>query len=412
MKKKVLVFAVIIIMVMTVFSACSKQQKSGGSVTLTVSTFAGDPYQSAWRVMFDKFETDHGVTIVHDAIPWETMREKQALELSSGSGSYDVVYVHPFWFEDLASNGYLVPIDDYCSSAERSKYVESLLDLYAYQGKVYGLPEFIVTQILGYRKDLFASAGLSAPKNWDDVLNAADKLADGDNLYGITFPGRATGALAGIFMANILSNGGWILDSNGRPSINSPAAIETGEYLQKLSRYAPAGYQNFHWDENGTIACNGKAAMIFLATNNVPWLEDPGRSVTVGKWEYVPISNKSPGGMVDSYCWSVAKNTKSMDAATALVKYMADTDVQIYLTEKMGTAGASKAYYDNQDLVASHPELKAMNLAFTSAAPQPSWSSWNAEQEILETGLQNVFNGRASVRDVLNAAQAKMLERF
>jgi len=390
--------------------ATGSSQSSRSSTSITVSTFAGEPYQSAWRAMFDKFQAANNVTIVQDAVPWENMREKQILELSSGSGSYDVVYVHPFWFQDLASNGYLVPIDNYCDSAERDKYVQSLLDLYAYKGKVYGLPEFIVTQILGYRKDLFASAGLSAPKNWDDILKLAGSLANGDNMYGITFPAKKGGALAGIFNACLLSNNGWILDKNGKPSINSTAAIETAEFLQKLSKYAPPGYQNFHWDESGTVACNGKAAMILLATNNVPWLEDPSRSVTVGKWDYVPISNKTNGGMVDSYCWSVAKTTKNMNASTALVKFMADTDVQVYLTGKMGTAGATKAYYDNKDLLASHPELKAMNLAFENSAPNPSWATWSAEQDILETGLQDLFNGKTQAKDFLDAVQAKMIE--
>ena len=408
MKKAIFCIFLVLILAGGLFARGSSQA-SGGTTTLTVNTFAGDPYQAAWRVMFDKFEAANGVKIIHDAIPWETMGQKQILELSSNSGSYDVISVHPFWFEDLAANGYLVPIDDYCNASERAKYVESLLKLYEYKGKIYGLPDWIATQILGYRKDLFASAGISAPKNWADVVAAAEKLAN-SNMYGITFPGRKGGALAGIFMTNLLSNGGWIRDSNGKPTINTPAAIETAEYLQKLSKLAPSGYQNFHWDENGTVACNGRAAMILLMTGNVPWLEDPGRSQTVGKWEYIPISNKVNGGLVESYCWSVAKNTKNMSAATTLAKFLGDTEAQIYFTEKMGTAGATKAFYENATLAATHPELKAMNLAFQNSAPIPSWSTWSAEQEVLETGLQDLFNDRANVKSILDAAQAKMLE--
>ena len=408
--KKMLLFVMILVLVMTMFVACAKKAQSGGSVTITVSTFSGDPYQSSWRNMFDKFQADNGITIIQDAVPWESLGDKQILEIASGSGTYDVVYVHPFWFENLVSNGYLLPIDDYCDASERGKFIESLLSLYEYKGKVYGLPDWITTQIVGYRKDLFQQAGLSAPKSWDDILNAATKLADGDNLYGITIPGRASGPLSGVYMAALLSNGGWFTDRNGNPTANSPAAIETGEFLLKLSKLAPTGYQNFHWEQNAEVANSGKAAIILCMTSNVNWLEDPTRSRTRGQWAYVPFSNKTNGGMIDSYCWSVVKGTKNLDAAAKLVKFIADTEVQMYLTEHMGTAGATHSYYANPELLASYPQLTAMNLAFENTAPQPSWATWGSEQNILENGLQDVFNGRATVKEVLDALQAKMIE--
>jgi len=360
--------------------------------------------------MFDVFEEQTGVTVILDAIPWENLREKQALELASDSGSYDVVYVHPFWFEELASNGYLVPLEEFCDAADLDKFIPSLLELYHYNGTAYGLPDWIATQVFAYRKDLFEEAGLPEPRSWSDMINAAQTLADGDSMYGVTFPGRTGGALAGLFNSILLSNGSWILDANGNPNINSEAAVETAEFLEAMSRFAPPGYQNFHWEESSTVAGVGRAAMAMLMTTNVRWLEDPERSETVGLWGYVPFNNKTSGGMVDSYCWAVTRVSRNQDAAAALAKFMADTQVQIYLTEHMGTSGATKAYYENEELQRSNPILAAMSEAFAHSAPNPAWATWNAEQEVLELGLQDLFNGRTSAREVVDAAQAKMLE--
>ena len=411
MKKSVLVLIVILSLVMTMFIACARQPRADAPVTITVSTFAGDPYQFSWRTMFDRFQNDTGVTVIQDAVPWGNLREKQILELSGG-GTYDVVYVHPFWFEDLASNGFLLPIDDYTTSAERAMFVDTLLELYEYNGSIYGLPDWITTQLLAYRKDLFDRAGLSAPKTWNDILHAAEVLSDGSNMYGVTFPGRPGGSLAGMFMAFILSNEGWLLDSNGMPAVNSQAGIETAEFMLRLSRYAPPGYQNFFWEESSNVAMTGRAAMAFKMTSFVGWLEDPARSETVGLWAFAPVSNKTEGGMIDSYCWSVVRGTRHLDTAARLVKFMADTEVQIFLTEQIGTAGATRAYYDNPALAAEYPFLEVMNLAFRNAAPQPSWSTWSAEQEVLERGLHDLFNDRTNARTMLDAVQARMMERF
>ena len=376
---------------------------------VVVSTLAGDPFQSSWRSLFDKFEQKTGVKVVLDAVPWENLREKQALELASGSGAYDVVYIHPLWFGEFTGNDYLLPVMDYCDQTVLDKFVPSLLDLYNKGGKVYGLPDWIATQVLAYRTDLFEKAGIAVPKTWQDILNAAEKLSNGDSMYGITFPGRKGGALAGIYCTTLLSNNGWLRDAGGNPTINTKEAVETAEFLAKLSKYAPPGYQNFHWDENAAVANSNKAAMIMLMTTNTAWLNDPGRSQTVGLWDFAAIQNKTGGGMVDSYCWSVAKSAKNKDAAAELVKYMADTDSQIFLTEKCGTSGATKAYYENEKLVKETPVLSAMNQAFANSKPNPAWNTWAAEQEVLETNLQAVFDGKMSAADAMAGVQAKML---
>jgi len=378
---------------------------------LVVSVPAGDPFESAWRHLLEQFGEDNGVSAELDAVPWGNMREKQALELSGGGGGYDVVYVHPFWFGELTDNNYLVPVTDFCSEEEIKEFVPNLLELYTRDGVAYGLPDWITTHILAYREDLFKAAGFSEPKSWDDILKAAEHFADGDNMYGISFPGKKGGALAGIFSTTLLSNDGWLKDKDGNPAMNSVAAVETVEFLAKLSKYAPPGYQNNHWEESAAVAGSGKAPMVMLMTANASWLNDPERSQTVGKWAFAAITNKTGGGMIDSYCWSVAKSSKNRAAAEALVKFLAGTEAQIYLSENTGTFGATNKFYESKELIESRPELSAMNKAFAHSEPNPSWNTWAAEQEVLETNLQKVFNGTMSAADALKEVQSKMSEK-
>lgn len=377
---------------------------------LVVATWAGDPFQSAWQDMFTKFEEQTGVKVIMDAIPWENLREKSALELASGTGAYDVLYVHPSWFEEFADAGYLVPVEECVSKEAIDGFVPDLLNAYRKDGVLYGLPDFITTQTLAYRKDIFEEKGIAPPKTWDDILKAAQTLADGENMYGITFPGKKSGALASVYSALLISNGGWYYDEAGKPNINTPAAIEAADFIGQIGKLAPTGFMNFHWDENANVAAGGKAAMSLCMSVNSAWLEDPAKSSTVGKWGYVPItSNKgTPGGLIDSYCWAVAKGTKNQDAAAALVEFIAGTEAQTYLTEKSGTCGATKAYYENKELQTSTPVLQAMNETFVNTKPNPSWKTWAAQQETLETCLQDMINGKMTGVDLVAKLQAQM----
>lgn len=382
----------------------------GGEIV--VATWAGDPYESAWKEKAAEFEENTGVTVIIDAVPWENLREKTALELASGTGAYDVLYVHPSWFMEYAQNGYLMPAEEYTTEEELSAYVPNLVADYTVDGKVYGLPDFIGSQVLAYRTDIFEEKGLEAPESWSDILAACEALSGSEEYAPITFPAKKGGTLASIYSAFLVSNGGWYLDDEGKPAMDSEEAKETMEFLQKLSQYEAPGYLNFHWDENGQTAANGKAAMAVIMSVNGNWLEDPESSATSGKWAYVPIrSDKGTvGGIVDDYCWSVVQGSQNAEAAGEFVKFITGTECQTYFTETSSTCGATEAYYENEELLSSHPVLTALQQTLENTKPAPSWSTWNAEQETLEVTLQDLMSGKGTVEEAAQAVQEKLLE--
>lgn len=423
-KKSKFVFVCIVMAILCLFTACAtsnepsdaniaagENDKEAMTGEIVVATWAGDPYEAAWRAKAAEFEAATGVKVVIDAIPWENLREKSILELASGAGTYDVVYVHPSWFVEFAKNGYLLPVDDYTTDEERNGYIANLLEPWKYDGVLYGLPDWINTQILAYRTDLFETYQLETPDSWSKILTACETLQGKGDFAPITFPARKGGTLASVFSAFLVSNGGWYYDENGEPAMNSEAAIETVAFLDQLAAFQSPGYMNAHWDENGQLATNGKAAMAVISSANENWLEGKD-SPTAGKWAYVPIrSDKGMcGGIVDNYCWSVVNNSKNIDAAGEFVKYITGTDSQSYFTEQCSTCGATAAFYENAEMIASHPTLLAMQEAMPYTKPAPTWSNWSAQCETLEVELQNSMNGSVTPQQAAEAVQAKMLE--
>lgn len=49
---------------------------------IVVSTWAGDPFESAWKEKAKEFEEQTGISVVIDAVPWENLREKNCFGVS------------------------------------------------------------------------------------------------------------------------------------------------------------------------------------------------------------------------------------------------------------------------------------------------------------------------------------------
>src|SRR3569623_2605224 len=114
-------------------------------------------------------------------LPSDGYQDRVALDLSSGSAP-DLIMVDSFLVAEYAGTGYLLPIDDMVKGWHQFQYYsKGLLDVASFDGKLYALPTDTDVRMLWYNRADFAKAGLPdpwAPKSWDDVLAAAQKLKD------------------------------------------------------------------------------------------------------------------------------------------------------------------------------------------------------------------------------------------
>lgn len=114
-------------------------------------------------------------------LPGDGYVERVALDLSAGTAA-DVIQMDSFVVSELASAGYVEPLDGLASSWDQyGSYMKGLLDVVSYDGHVYALPTDTDVRMLWYSMELFKQAGIAtpwAPKTWDDVLAAAQTIKD------------------------------------------------------------------------------------------------------------------------------------------------------------------------------------------------------------------------------------------
>jgi multiple sugar transport system substrate-binding protein len=166
---------------------------------LVISRWAGDPWQAATTNDAAAWAKLTGASVSVDALPYENLQQKQVLALSSG-GDYDIVYVHPSWFGQYAKAGYLAPIGTYMNDASlavggsgSSTFLPAILKQGAYNGQQYCLQDFVGTDLLAYRTDVFKANHLKPPVTTADVIADAKLLNGKKGMAGISLPGKRTG---------------------------------------------------------------------------------------------------------------------------------------------------------------------------------------------------------------------------
>ncbi|CAN5466422.1 sugar ABC transporter substrate-binding protein [soil metagenome] len=380
---------------------------------LVLSRWAGDPWTAGQQEAADAWNTATGGNLTLDAIPYENLHDKQALTLGSGS-DFDIVYVHPSWFGEYASAGYLAPIDEYLADAKRNpegfsaaSYLPSVLEQGNYEGVQYCVQDFVSTIVVAYRTDLFEAAGIAAPETVDDVLAAAAKLDGVDGISGIVMPAKRTGAVSDVVGSLLTAQDNWWYDADGVGSLDDAAAEAAVDFYVEAAKYAPEGLLDMAVDEAATAAAQGQAAIVVNTTPALASLENPEKSSTVGQWGYVPLAYdaSNPSGELIYWNWCIAANSEHKDAAYSFLQYYTSAAQQAKVAVAANTLGATEDFYTNEDVLAKLPFLPAVNAALQNANPQPSLADWPKIQDIIETAVQDAVIGNKTSAEAVAAMQ-------
>ncbi|AXL11088.1 sugar ABC transporter substrate-binding protein [Microbacterium foliorum] len=163
-------------------SACASstggEGSSGGDVTLSYAIW-DENQKPAMEDIAAAFEEENpNVTIDIQVTPYKEYFTKLQTAATGGSAA-DVFWMNGPNFPLYASNGQLAPLDD--AGVDAADYPQGLIDLYTFDGKLYGAPKDFDTVALWYNTELFDAAGVDYPTagwTWDDFTAAAAALTD------------------------------------------------------------------------------------------------------------------------------------------------------------------------------------------------------------------------------------------
>ncbi len=239
-----------------------------------------------------------------------------ALALENGRrrvSAYDVMAVDMPWLGEFVERGLISPIGEEIRRAGINPFDfhPTIWSTTTWRGIEYGVPIYCTIEVLAARSDLFESAGIAYPRNFDMVINAGRKLqSPADGRYGMVWNGGRGMPVASSFMFFIGCCGQPVLSlrktpegfstdlldgQHMRPQVDSDAGREALDYMHRLVEISPPNVLELDWDDSCDVFLSGHAAMGYVWTMRAARFDGEIRSAVKRRVEFLPQPAGSGG---------------------------------------------------------------------------------------------------------------------
>ncbi len=292
----------------------------------------------------------------------------------------------------------------------RNSYNAEYLSNWAYEGRNYMLPFYITKTLLFYNKPLFQRAGLSGPpQNFDQILEFAGKMAQGDNTGFLTLN------FDWLYWPLFAMNGVELLTPDlRRPAFNTPKAVEV---VEKLARASDTGAINkISWtgrwvEPNGAFAA-GNVGMLHAHSPAYFFIKGQGSWVNPDSLGVAHM----PGGFStpNSHGLGVSKGSRNPELAFAFVKHItARQQASMLANERLILTGNTEV--DQALLTRLRTESPQVHQVLTTQLEQTDkmvgrWPMANDARvkDAFWAELQNALLGRKPARQALADAERRV----
>ena len=401
-----------------VLTACGRDDEGGkaeeqsdaiteGKATGTIEVWAmgtegeelGDFSQA-----FEDANPDADVKVT--AIPWEAAHNKIANAIASGE-TPDVSLIGTTWMGEFAQAGGLMPTPE--GLVDEADFFPGAWGSTEVGGTSYGVPWYVETRVLYYRKDLAEKAGWTkAPESWEELHQfAVDLVEKGGAEYGLNLQPGQTGSWQSV-LPFAWSNGAEITNADGTEyTIDSP---EMAEALEYYTSYFDEGLSPTRVLDPGELE-SGFADGTYAAFVSGPWhtglVEDAG--VSQDEYAVAPLPGKDslPGtSFVGGGDMAVFKDSDNTDAAWKYVQWLSDPETQQGFYDLVGDLPAVTAAWDSGEL-STDPQLQVFGTQLETTVAPPAVPTWEQVAASIDSLVEQASKGVLSPEDAVNEMQSK-----
>lgn len=416
----VLLSVVVVIGVILSFSCAGKDE--GKAKVLRFVTWKPN-VPEVWEEIYRRFEQKYpDIKIVREIGPHSSTAFHDLLtqKLKNRSRDVDVFLMDVIWPPEFAAAGWAMPLDDLFSPSEQKRFLDGTILANTYRGRIYGVPLFIDSGMLFYRKDLLDKYGFSPPATWEEMVGQAEKIVSGEkkrgeDIYGFSGQFKQYEGLVCDMMEYILSNGGFILDQEtGKPGIAEPPAVEAVRFVRDriIGNIAPRGVLTYQEPESLDLFVQGKA--VFHRNWPYAWRvsNDPEKSRIAGKVGIARLPHFRGGKSYSTLGgWQVGISSYSEKKGLAwkFVEFLTGPEVQKIIALSAGKAPTRKALYGDGEILKVNPQFSDMKDVFLTAYPRPRSPLYPSISNILQRYFSKaISNTNIDIQREAEAASREM----
>jgi multiple sugar transport system substrate-binding protein len=226
----------------------------------------GDPFAAVLEREAPALLATAGLRPAFERTGYDATRRAILAERAMPTGTFQVVAFDVVWTAELAERGALQPLDAFIArdGIALSDYLPPAIAGVRWNGAIYGLPVQPHAELLWYRRDLLAAAGLAPPRTPDELLAAARALhRPAEGLYGIVWNAQRGSALGQTVAHLYAAHGARLLDDQGRPTLDGAGGRAVARLLRDLVAVSPPDILNTAWDQRRRRFIAGQAALTF-----------------------------------------------------------------------------------------------------------------------------------------------------
>lgn len=417
----------------------SKPSNGSEKVNLNVWVMPNspEPEKDFMGIIQPFLDENPNITVTPTILDWGSAWTKLTTAATSGEGP-DISQIGTTWVAALGAMG---AFDDLSSVYDQFGGTEAFLDATLPTTQIkgedsrYGVPWFVDTRAVFYRKDICEAAGVNPEtdfETWDSFKAALQKMKDlgtfeGKEVIPFGMPGKNDWNVIHNFAPWVWGSGGEFVSEDGKTSvINSPEAVEGIKFYTEL---AVDGLLNKSTLEKNSSECDalfntGEFAVQFggawQINSFIKQKEEYDAAVAKGETpENQPLIDKvgcvmipeGPAGRFAFYGGStltVFESSKNKEAAYKLISYLAKPEVQTEYQKICGNLPATKKSYE--DPWVTENEMRAVfKEQMQYGKSYPSIPGWSPSETLVQKGLSNVWDNVMGVFGAYSAEKTQEL---
>ena len=377
---------------------CSSGDPSGGAPPtdgIGPITFAIGKDNSGWAqgviTEWNKLYPNQKVTLLPLPEASNDQLAQLVANLQAKSDEYDVIDMDVIWTAEFASNGWIIPLPE--SQFPLGEFLKPAVDTAMYQGRLYAVPDYSNADLLYYRKDILAKAGVQPPRTWGQLQRLAETVAPKYGLYGYAGTFAPYEGLTVNFAAAVQSAGGSILSPDGtKVTVDSPQALRGLEFLVNGFTQGWIPKVALTYEEESSQAAFEAGKFLFL--DNWPdvyaalSVRSPENKV-YGKVGVAPLPGPDGTGSSSLGGANLAISAFSQHQQTALnfIKYITREASERQMLVQGSFPPVWTQLYTDKSLWRTYPYLPVLEQAINSAQPRPAITNYDQASLVISSAV-------------------------
>lgn len=405
--KKIFIKAVLIIssILILTLTSCGKGKKSENQADATLTlALRGGTFAKVIKNIVPDFERENNVKCVILELEEDDLHQRVASEAGIFAGNYDLCMVDGSWMAEYTQKRILANLSNLGYQLD-DDIIPATTAISYHNGGLYLVPFAGNVTVLLYNKLFVKEAGYNPDEiiSLDDILKISEFTKKRHNL-GFVYRGDTANNTVVDFLPILRSFGGWVVDENNNPSVDTPVFAEAMKFYLELIGTGRAAKK----DDLIAAIANKSAA---LGVGWPGWYTPTNNS----SMDYIALTGKRDrnsrafnANVYGIWALGIPANCQHKDYAVKLLKYIMEPEIQ---KASVAYGGVPCRYSSLKDpeILAKFPQYEAVRTALENGIYRPVIAQWTGFYTILGKEMNSIISGEKSVETGLSDAQKQIV---